>query len=102
MRIEENDATLAVTQAPAAQMQTATSSNPSSQMDQVDVHPLTTGGIVSLNGIAAYFEVRQGEKLVYKLVEESSGRVLREISPDEMMRISGAIDEMLNHKAEDK
>ncbi len=60
----------------------------------------TISGQLSLNGVTAYFQVQDGIKVVYSLVENATGRIIRQVSPEEMVRLSGAIDEMLEYGRE--
>lgn len=54
-------------------------------------------GQLTLNGITAHFRVQQGVKVVYALIDDATGRVTQ-VSPEDMLPISGAIDEMLKYK----
>lgn len=63
-----------------------------------DTH-VTLSGQLALNGITAYFEVRNGQKVVYSLVEDATGHVLGEFSPTAGLGISAAIDEMLHRQS---
>lgn len=67
---------------------------------QPEMDITTISGQLSLNGVTAYFQVQDGIKVVYSLVENSTGRIIRQVSPEEMVRLSGAIDEMLQHGRE--
>lgn len=58
----------------------------------------TPTGQLSLNGITAYFSVKNGEKIVFQIVEDATGRIIRQVSPIDMVKLSGAIDEMLSEK----
>lgn len=60
----------------------------------------TVTGQFSLEGITAYYSVKGGNLAVFQLVEDATGKVIREVAPSQMMRISGAIDQILNHKHE--
>lgn len=60
-----------------------------------DVTTLT--GQFSLEGVTAYYSVKHGNLAVFQLVENATGKVIREVAPEAMLRLSGAIDEILNH-----
>ena len=60
---------------------------------------VTLSGQLTLNGVTAYFEIKDGKKVVCSLVDNATGRVLRQFSPAEGMGILVAIDEILAQQA---
>lgn len=99
MRIEDINPITPVSQSQAKYAQSNSAPTPSAEKPLAPVADATTiSGQLSLNGVTAYFQVQDGIKVVYSLVENATGRVIRQATPDEMLRLSGAIDEMLDHK----
>ena len=56
-------------------------------------------GQLRLNEVTAYFEVRNGDKVMYSLVEDATGHFLGQFSPLTGLGISAAIDEILKCQA---
>lgn len=57
-------------------------------------------GQFTMEGVTAYYSVKNGNVAVFQLVEDATGRVIREVAPEQMMRLSSAIDEIMNHNRE--
>lgn len=57
-------------------------------------------GQFTLEGVTAYYAVKHGNVAVFQLVEDATGKVIREVAPEQMMRISSAIDQILNRERE--
>ena len=51
-------------------------------------------GELNLNGVTAYYEVRNGEKVFYSLVEDATGRLLGEFSPSSELGLTAALNQM--------
>jgi uncharacterized FlaG/YvyC family protein len=60
----------------------------------------TVTGQFSLEGVTAYYTVKSGNIAVFQLVEDATGKVIREVAPEQMMRISSAIDQIMNRERE--
>src|SRR5512138_235618 len=98
MRIEDINPINPVSQSQASYAHTNSAPTPSAEKPLAPAADATTiSGQLSLNGVTAYFQIQDGMKVVYSLVENATGRVIRQATPDEMLRLSGAIDEMLDH-----
>ncbi len=95
MRIEEISPIIAPQQAGRAAEAHAARQKANPAPDQDLFSPT---GQISVNGITAYFSVENGQKIVFELVEDATGRVIRQVSPSEMLQISGAITEMLTQE----
>jgi hypothetical protein len=57
-------------------------------------------GQFTLEGVTAYYSVKRGNIAVFQLVEDSTGKVIREVPPEQMMQISSAIDQILSQNRE--
>ncbi len=98
MRIDDINPITPVSQSQASHAHTNSAPTPSAAKPLAPEADATTiSGQLSLNGVTAYFQIQDGIKVVYSLVENATGRVLRQATPDEMLQLSGAIDEMLEH-----
>lgn len=62
-----------------------------------DVFDASSGG-VTVNGVTAYLRVQQGSEQVYALVDDATGRVMRQVPAGESLPVSSAIEEILNLK----
>lgn len=99
MRIDEINPIPPVSQSQATYAQSNPAPTPPAEKPLArEADATTISGQLSLNGVTAYFQVQDGIKVVYSLIENSTGRVIRHASPEEMLRLSGAIDEMLDHR----
>jgi len=96
MRVDEVNSI--VPELPARQPNASSSSGPAAKHEMpVDKQPIPLGQL-TLNGITAYYEVRNGEKIVYSLVDDATGRSLGQFSPAFGLGISAAIAEMLSRQ----
>jgi hypothetical protein len=83
-----------VQQARAAETITPPEPSVSEVQDQEKI-----SGQLTMDGITAYFVVQRGDPIVFELVEDTTGKI-HQVSPDQMLRVSGAIDQILSRKAE--
>ena len=67
---------------------------PSKLEEPVDTQTNSLGEL-SLNGVTAYYEVRNGEKVIYSMVEDSTGRLLGTFSPSSELGLTAALNQML-------
>jgi hypothetical protein len=96
MRVDEVNPL--VSELPARQPAASASPRQAAKHEMPVDEPSTPLGQLTLNGITAYYEVRNGEKIVYSLVDDATGRCLGEFSPGMGIGISAAIQEMLNRQ----
>src|SRR5271167_5153615 len=57
-------------------------------------------GELNLNGVTAYYEVRNGEKVIYSLVEDATGRLLGEFSPSSELGLTAALNQMQGYQTD--